>query len=1079
MMRMNSRLWPYFLLLSAPLLGQNSRRLTVSEGPRILATVPAEGEAGGSFSARPGTHVWRMREWGVRGGTVESRIVAGATRGGTSFGAARSYSVDGLPADLAVADFNRDGWADVAVATASGVTVRWGRPNGELTAGTLVSSQPTTALAAGDFDGDGFVDLALGTAQGLSILGGERDGRFRRAADVATLPNARQLVVADWNGDGIPDIAVGGRSSVEVLAGTGKSFSLLGERDTAGAVASLTAADFDGDGQTDLAVALADEPRALVWFTSRKAVESQKLPAPATRLGMLDQGHGAHLLAILADRAGVYLLANRGDGRLADPELAAGADLDAPGEVNVDLDGDSAVDRVFLSKSGDLVVQPRLAGSFALTKTHVDPWFRGMTNAVFTINVTGSGTQPIVSDTLPAGVTLVSSRGDGWECNLALPGMPINCRYQGPPTSTYPPLLITVNVDSNAPGTLTNTVTEAGGATATDIVVLDAGGGGGNAPDLAVTKTHVGDFARGQVGATYTVTVRNQGNANTSGIVTLVENPPSALTVTGMSGSGWTCDVSLRRCQTSSVLVPNLSYPPITVVVSVSPTAGRNVTNYVEVSGGGDVTPTNNGGPDSTNITQPDLTITKTHTGNFFQGQTNAQYQITVTNVGAGPTDGPAGNSVRVIESPPNDFTLTALAGTGWSCDLLSRTCSRQDLLAPGASFPVITATFTVGAATPALVTNYVDVFGDSSSNSNNAAGDPTTITPSFADLTITKTHTGSFFRGQSNALFNIQVTNTGVVPTTGNIVVTDTAPAGLQISSVAGTGWACLGSVCTYSLGLAPGASAPLLTLGFRVAGDAAANLTNTVFVSGGGDNTPGNNTANDPFEVVSADLTITKSHSGDFDSGQVGATYQIVIRNLNSTVPINSSPSIVEVPPAGLTVTAMAGTGWFCVLSTLSCNYNLLPLPASGVSEPLVVTVNVAADAPSQVTNVATVSVFGEFNTTNNSASDVTTIRRDLRVTKTHTGNFYRQQVGAAYQILVSHVSGGPSTGTIQVSDLPPVGMAINSMSGTGWTCSVSTRRCETSAVVAPGTSLPPITVAGLRRPAARDRSALPRNP
>ena len=49
----------------------------------------------------------------------------------------------------------------------------------------------------------------------------------------------------------------------------------------------------------------------------------------------------------------------------------------------------------------------------------------------------------------------------------------------------------------------------------------------------------------------------------------------------------------------------------------------------------------------------PDLTITKTHTGNFTQGQTGATYTVTVTNSGNGPTTG----VVTVTDSLPSGLT--------------------------------------------------------------------------------------------------------------------------------------------------------------------------------------------------------------------------------------------------------------------------------------------------------------------------------------------------------------------------------------------------------------------------------------
>ena len=57
--------------------------------------------------------------------------------------------------------------------------------------------------------------------------------------------------------------------------------------------------------------------------------------------------------------------------------------------------------------------------------------------------------------------------------------------------------------------------------------------------------------------------------------------------------------------------------------------------------GGGDVNTGNNTATDSTQIgAGPDLVITKTHAGNFSQGQTGATYTITVNNVGGATTIG-------------------------------------------------------------------------------------------------------------------------------------------------------------------------------------------------------------------------------------------------------------------------------------------------------------------------------------------------------------------------------------------------------------------------------------------------------
>jgi hypothetical protein len=151
------------------------------------------------------------------------------------------------------------------------------------------------------------------------------------------------------------------------------------------------------------------------------------------------------------------------------------------------------------------------------------------------------------------------------------------------------------------------------------------------APSLAVTKTHVGDFTAGQVGATYSVTVSNAASsAATSGTVTVTEQVPGGLTLVAMAGSGWNCS-SLPTCQRSDALPGGASYPPIAVTVNVSGSAPSQVTNQVSASGGGSVSAS---AGDLTNIVTaaPILSITKTHSGSFTQGENGAGYTISVSN---------------------------------------------------------------------------------------------------------------------------------------------------------------------------------------------------------------------------------------------------------------------------------------------------------------------------------------------------------------------------------------------------------------------------------------------------------------
>ena len=119
------------------------------------------------------------------------------------------------------------------------------------------------------------------------------------------------------------------------------------------------------------------------------------------------------------------------------------------------------------------------------------------------------------------------------------------------------------------------------------------------------------------------------------------------------------------------------------------------------------------------------LSIAKTHTGNFMQGQNGATYSVTVSNpAGAGPTSG----VVTVTETVPSGLTLMSMAGTGWTCPgTAANNCSRSDTLNGGASYPAITVTVNVAANATSPQTNQVSVSGGGSATAT--ASDPTPVT--------------------------------------------------------------------------------------------------------------------------------------------------------------------------------------------------------------------------------------------------------------------------------------------------------------------------------------------------------------
>ena len=124
------------------------------------------------------------------------------------------------------------------------------------------------------------------------------------------------------------------------------------------------------------------------------------------------------------------------------------------------------------------------------------------------------------------------------------------------------------------------------------------------APDLTVTRTHVGDFEQGQTGAQFTLRVTNSGSASTSGPVTLTGDAPSSLVPTAASGAGWICNVAgaTVTCSRPDPLAPGASYPPVTITVTVAANAPASVTSTAKIAGGGDVDDTNNTATDVATI---------------------------------------------------------------------------------------------------------------------------------------------------------------------------------------------------------------------------------------------------------------------------------------------------------------------------------------------------------------------------------------------------------------------------------------------------------------------------------------------
>lgn len=132
------------------------------------------------------------------------------------------------------------------------------------------------------------------------------------------------------------------------------------------------------------------------------------------------------------------------------------------------------------------------------------------------------------------------------------------------------------------------------------------------APDLTLTKSHVGSFLVG-IPNSYTLSVKNVGTAATSGAVTVTDTLPAGLTYVPASsgGNGWVCSAVLQvvGCTTSAIASANsnLVNLPITVIPTAAAVAASPVVNNAVVSGGGEpfANNTNNSASDPTVVGLP------------------------------------------------------------------------------------------------------------------------------------------------------------------------------------------------------------------------------------------------------------------------------------------------------------------------------------------------------------------------------------------------------------------------------------------------------------------------------------------
>ncbi|MCY2941407.1 MAG: tandem-95 repeat protein, partial [Planctomycetota bacterium] len=186
--------------------------------------------------------------------TAPGNVPANTLFLGTGTGSFTSNSIIGITGELTVADFNRDGFADIAGTEPNAVKVLLSNGNATFKAAQTFSAPNVGAsIIATDLNGDGFLDLQLPQfyANTLAVLNGNGDGSFKAQVNFAVGSNPFTVASADFNSDGKPDIVVSNLNSknVSVLLNTSNyaptlaAISVSGTEDNA---VTFSAANFTG-----------------------------------------------------------------------------------------------------------------------------------------------------------------------------------------------------------------------------------------------------------------------------------------------------------------------------------------------------------------------------------------------------------------------------------------------------------------------------------------------------------------------------------------------------------------------------------------------------------------------------------------------------------------------------------------------------------------------------------------------------------------------------------------------------------------------------------------------------------------
>ncbi len=482
---------------------------------------------------------------------------------------------------------------------------------------------------------------------------------------------------------------------------------------------------------------------------------------------------------------------------------------------------------------------------------------------------------------------------------------------------------------------------------------------------------------------TYTITVVNDG-PSVARDVTVTDDIPVGMTITGMSAAGWTCDIDLGRCDRA--LLP-LGTFTITVVVLIDASIAEDtdLPNTAEVTASTpDPDLSDNVDDEEITVTaEADLALTKTAVDDSdapittADAGTTVRYSLVVQNLGPSDAVGP----ITIVDTLPTGFFFEGVedASAPWTCaedplDASTVNCEYPTGLAAGDTLQRLVILVGIDSALElGEKVNRAEVSSPTTDPNpgNNDDDEPLDVTQ-LVDVSVVKSHDPDEVRIGDEFTFELVVANAGPSDAT-DIVVVDTLPAGLEYVSAGASdpAWDVVADptdpdggtttvTATLTGSLPAGETAPTLQITVLVHVEAYPSVLNVASVSSEQpDADPDNNDTEDPVDVPPiSTLIVTKEALTEFWVGS-DARYLITVYNAGPTE--DPGPIVItDDLPNGLRFVSASGPDAECaqVPGTVTIECTLIGPLAVEAFTTIEIRVSVRAAAFPEVVNTAVVS-------------------------------------------------------------------------------------------------------------------------